>query len=75
VEVRALADVHSRRRSFLAERSQGGRKFPDLLVAAAAEELDFTVRHYDADFDHIADMTGQDCQGRTCGLHRLTAAY
>ena len=47
---------------FLAERSQRSRKIPDLLVAAAAEELDLTVLHYDADFDHIAEMTGQDCK-------------
>lgn len=29
----------------LAERSQGGRKIPDLLVAAAAEELGASVLH------------------------------
>jgi predicted nucleic acid-binding protein len=45
----------------LAERSQRGRKVPDLLVAAAAEELDLVVLHYDADFDHIAAITGQQC--------------
>jgi predicted nucleic acid-binding protein len=46
----------------LAERSQHGRKIPDLMVAAAAEALDLTVLHYDADFDQIADVTGQPCQ-------------
>lgn len=46
----------------LAERSQRGRKIPDLLVAAAAEELDLTVLHYDLDFDLIASVTGQRCQ-------------
>jgi predicted nucleic acid-binding protein len=46
----------------LAERSQRGRKIPDLLVAAAAEELDLGVLHYDADFDLIAAVTGQHCQ-------------
>lgn len=46
----------------LAERSQRGRKIPDLLVAAAAEELDITVIHYDADFDLISSVTGQRCQ-------------
>lgn len=45
----------------LAARSQRGRKLPDLLVAAAAEELGVTVLHYDADFDHIAAVTGQRC--------------
>ncbi len=46
----------------LARRSQRGRKIPDLLVAAAAEELDVGVLHYDADFDLIASVTGQRCQ-------------
>jgi predicted nucleic acid-binding protein len=32
---------------------------PDLLVAAAAELADCTVLHYDADFDRIAEVTGQ----------------
>lgn len=43
----------------LAERSKRGRKIPDLLVAAAAEELSISVLHYDADFDLIAEVTGQ----------------
>ncbi len=46
----------------LAERSQRGRKIPDLLIAAAAEDLDVAVLHYDADFDAIASVTGQRCQ-------------
>ena len=43
----------------LAARSQRGRKLPDLLVAAAAESLNLTVLHYDADFEHISAVTGQ----------------
>lgn len=46
----------------LARHSQRGRKIPDLLVAAAAEELAVPVLHYDADFDLIASVTGQRCQ-------------
>lgn len=46
----------------LASRSQRGRKVPDLLVAAAAEETGLTVVHYDADFDRIAKVTGQRCE-------------
>ena len=46
----------------LASRSQRGRKIPDLLVAAAAEEAGLTLLHYDADFDLIAIVTGQHCQ-------------
>jgi predicted nucleic acid-binding protein len=45
----------------LASRSQRGRKVPDLLIAAAAEDLRLTVVHYDADFDQIARATGQPC--------------
>lgn len=63
VEITAL---HLRRalqvQRLLAERSQRGRKIPDLLVAAAAEELDIAVLHYDADFDMIASITGQRCR-------------
>ncbi len=43
----------------LASRSQRGRKIPDLLIAAAAEEHDLIVLHYDADFDRIPAVTGQ----------------
>jgi hypothetical protein len=43
----------------LAQRSQRGRKIPDLLIAAAAEALAVAVLHYDADFDLIASVTGQ----------------
>lgn len=46
----------------LAQRSQRGRKIPDLLIAAAAEEFGLTVLHYDADFDLISAVTGQPCQ-------------
>ena len=46
----------------LAADSQRGRKIPDLLVAAAAEQAGYTVLHYDADFDLISSVTGQPCQ-------------
>jgi len=32
---------------------------PDLLIAAAAELAQFTVLHYDRDFELIAKITGQ----------------
>ena len=35
---------------------------PDLLVAAVAELHRVTVLHYDADFDHIASVTGQSTE-------------
>lgn len=34
-------------------------KIADLLIAAAAEAADAVVWHYDADFDRIAEITGQ----------------
>ena len=46
----------------LAARSQRGRKVPDLLIAAAAEEAGLTLLHYDNDFELIAKVTGQVCQ-------------
>lgn len=46
----------------LAARSQRGRKVPDLLIAAAAEERRLTLLHYDGDFDLISKVTGQSCQ-------------
>lgn len=46
----------------LCARSQRGRKIPGLLVAAAAEQLNVAVWHYDADFDLIASVTGQRCE-------------
>ena len=46
----------------LASTSQRGRKIPDLLVAAAAEEAGLIVLHYDTDFEIIAAVTGQRTQ-------------
>jgi predicted nucleic acid-binding protein len=34
----------------------------DLITAAIAEQHDLTVLHYDADFDVIAQATGQPCE-------------
>ena len=35
---------------------------PDLLVAATAERFALVVLHYDADYDRIADITGQPAE-------------
>ena len=43
----------------LAVRGLKGRKVPDLLIAAAGEATARTLLHYDADFDYIAQVTGQ----------------
>lgn len=49
--------------AMLAERSQHRAvSLPDLLVAACAERADLAVLHYDADFERIAELTGQRAQ-------------
>jgi len=35
---------------------------PDLLIAATAEICELTVMHYDADYERIADLTGQSVE-------------
>jgi predicted nucleic acid-binding protein len=44
----------------LAGRGRHRLPIPDLIIAAAAESARMTVLHYDADFDAIAAVTGQD---------------
>ena len=39
-----------------------GVPLPDLLIAACAERAGLTVLHYDADFDRVAEITGQKTQ-------------
>jgi len=46
--------------------AKGGHRrapsIPDLLNAATAELAGLTVLHLDTDLDHIAELTGQDCE-------------
>ena len=46
----------------LAGRGRHRLPIPDLIIAAAAEAARMTVLHYDADFDTIATVTGQDAE-------------
>lgn len=47
----------------LAEKAQHrAANIPDLIVAAAAERAGLTVLHYDADFELIAAVTGQQTE-------------
>jgi len=49
--------------AMLAERSQHRAvPLPDLLVAACAERAGLAVLHYDADYERIAELTGQPAQ-------------
>ena len=43
----------------LAVRGQHRLPIPDLVLAAAAEQAQLSVLHYDADFERISDVTGQ----------------
>ncbi len=45
--------------------AHGGRHrlpLPDLLIAAVADLNDLAILHYDADYDRIAEITGQRCE-------------
>jgi predicted nucleic acid-binding protein len=53
LEVQGMLAVKSQHRSV---------SLPDLLVAACAETNGLTVLHYDADYDRIAELTGQPVQ-------------
>jgi predicted nucleic acid-binding protein len=59
-------DVDMRRglevQGVLATRSQHRISFHDLIIAAVAERHRVTVLHYDADYDLIAEITGQPTQ-------------
>ena len=66
VPVPMPARVEARARevqSALVERGQHrSASVADLLLAATAEMEGLTVLHYDADFDLIAEVTGQHCE-------------
>lgn len=55
---RALA-VH---RELAANSQHRHVRLPDLVIAATAEEHGATVLHYDADYDRIAEVTGQSVE-------------
>ena len=46
----------------LAQLGRHRMAIPDLLIAAVAEINDLAVMHYDADYDRIAEITGQSCE-------------
>jgi hypothetical protein len=56
-----LRRAHQTQRT-LTGRGLQGRKIPDLLIAAAAEQEQLTLLHYGADFHFIAAATGQKCE-------------
>jgi hypothetical protein len=46
----------------LARKGRHRLPIPDLLIAAAAEVNNLVLLHYDADFDRIAAVTGQETE-------------
>ena len=54
VMARALGIQHA-----LARSGHHRVAIPDLIIAAAAESASLTILHYDADFERIANLTGQ----------------
>jgi predicted nucleic acid-binding protein len=59
----AVMDRALQVQGLLASRSQHrAAPLPDLIVAACAESAGLTVLHYDADYERIAQITGQPVQ-------------
>lgn len=62
-EVSAVLDRALEVQAHLAKHSQHrGVQLPDLIIAACAEGAGLTVLHYDADYERIAEVTGQPVQ-------------
>ena len=63
VQLACVDEIASRAREVQALLAAGSQHraagVMDLLTAAAAEQYGASVLHYDADFDHIAAVTGQ----------------
>lgn len=61
-----IEDVDIRRameiQADLVKRGQHRMAWPDLVIAAVAERHRVTVLHYDADYDLIAEVTGQSAE-------------
>ena len=57
-----LIETDASHLQILASKGLRGRKIPDLLIAAAAEQSGLILLHYDADFDLISRVTGQPCE-------------
>jgi predicted nucleic acid-binding protein len=62
VDERVCARALEVQRELASTSRHRGASLPDLLVAACAERHGATVLHYDADYDLIAEVTGQPVQ-------------
>lgn len=61
-QIELTGDIFERALDVQQELARSGHHrlpIPDLIVAASAESVDVSVLHYDADFDQIAEVTGQ----------------
>lgn len=54
----AVFDRATEIQHLLARRGQHRLTIPDLIIAAAAESMGFTVLHYDHDYDIISEVAG-----------------
>jgi predicted nucleic acid-binding protein len=59
VSTEAMNRAMATRRALARESQHRAFRLPDLIIAATAELNGVTVLHYDADYDRIADVTGQ----------------
>ncbi len=59
---RSVTDRALAIQALLAQRGQHRLPIPDLLIVTAAEVNGLVVLHYDAGFDRIADLTGQQTE-------------
>jgi predicted nucleic acid-binding protein len=59
VTAEAMERALSVHRELAARNQHRNFRLPDLIIAATAELHGATVLHYDADYDRIADVTGQ----------------
>ena len=61
--VRAEERARELQRDLVTRGQHRGVSVPDLVLAAIADIEDLTLLHYDADFDLIAEITGQPTEG------------
>jgi predicted nucleic acid-binding protein len=58
VDIRRALEIQAE----LAKRGQRRIAWPDLVIAAVAERHRVAILHYDADYDAIAEITGQNAE-------------
>lgn len=54
-----MRDALAIQRQLAAKSHHRAVSMPDMIIAACAQAYDAVVVHYDADYDHVAEITGQ----------------